>query len=891
VGAVISIAMLRDGAARATYYLERSAECHPSGYYLDDAEPSGRWCGHGASALGLRGAVTGEQGAIFTGLLEGRSPDGTQVAGPVLRRDPKGPEDARIDIRRCGIDLVVSAPKSVSVLYALADPSAAAAAVVAAHEAAVEEALGYLERHAGHGVRGHQGGGQRAARIETDGLVAAAFTHRTSRAEDPQLHTHLVVANLLHGADGKWTAVDSRAMYLHARTAGCIYQAALRGELTKRLGVGWGPVRRGVAEITGIAKPLRKEFSTRRQAIEDELERTGTSGRKAAQRAAYVTRPAKTHAPQISLRAEWAERAIAAGHPAQEVIDRTLEQTTSPAWPEISRVADELFGPDGLTKQATSFDRRDVIQTLTETLPAGVAVTARQLEAAADQLVAQEDVVPLLRPAAGGNDRRWSTRELLASEQCALSISGELTAVPAMTPSAARAAVTRRTLSSEQQSVVTGLLTSPDLVDVIVGPAGSGKTAALRAAADAWRTQSIAVIGCSLAAVTARRLEAATGVPCASIARTLSDLDRPDSATGEPAGLAPPTVVLVDEASMVGTRQYVRLASHVRAVGGKVVLVGDPAQLAEVDAGGLFAAMIRRREPLSLTGNQRQRADWERTALTTLRDGDADGALAEYVAHDRVHVHLTPGRTRRQLAADYLDHRNRHDDPYAVVALAPTRREVARLNTTIREQLRTDGQIGPDAVIVSGEDDDRRYASGDLVIVTSNDHRAGLLNGTRATITAADPQQLSLCTDSGEQITVTTGWAADHLDHGYAMTVHKAQGLTTQVALLYGASALCQQASYVALSRGREANHVYTSLGSLQLDHAGVDIGSDTEDLACRPADVVRALAEFIHLDRRQVLASDQQPLYAEPRAGTRRPNSRYPMFDPHHGRASGRTR
>jgi conjugative relaxase-like TrwC/TraI family protein len=305
VVAVISIAMLSGGAARAAYYVERSAECRPTGYYLDAAERPGRWRGRGAAALGLDGPVTGEQGAIFAGLLEGRLPDGTQVAGPVLRRDPNGPPDARVDIRRCGIDLVVSAPKSVSVLYALADPTTSAA-VVAAHEAAVDQAFAYLERHAGHGLRGHQGDGKRAARVDTDGIVAAAFTHQTSRAEDPQLHTHLVAANLLHGVDGKWSAIDSRAMYLHARTAGCVYQAALRGELTRTLGVGWGPVRRGVAEITGIGKPLRKEFSTRRQDIEDELERTGTSGRKAAQRAAYVTRPAKTHTPATSLRAEWA---------------------------------------------------------------------------------------------------------------------------------------------------------------------------------------------------------------------------------------------------------------------------------------------------------------------------------------------------------------------------------------------------------------------------------------------------------------------------------------------------------------------------------------------------------------------------------------------------------
>jgi ATP-dependent exoDNAse (exonuclease V) alpha subunit len=340
---------------------------------------------------------------------------------------------------------------------------------------------------------------------------------------------------------------------------------------------------------------------------------------------------------------------------------------------------------------------------------------------------------------------------------------------------------------------------------------------------------------------------------------------------------------------MVGTRHYLRLAAHVRAAGGKLVLVGDPAQLAEIDAGGVFSALLHRRSPLSLTGNQRQTADWERAALIALRDGDADTALAAYVAAERIHVHVTPSRTCRQLATDYVAHRDQRDDPYAVVALAITRRDVARLNDTIRTELQANGALGPDTVVVPGDDDDRSYASGDLVIITSNDHRVGLLNGTRGTVIAVDPRRLSLRTESGDEVTVPTVWAASHLDHGYAMTVHKAQGLTTKVALLYGASALCQQAGYVAMSRGREANHLYASLGSLQPEPAGVGLGANEQLLTSNPAEVVRALAEFLGQDRRQVLALDQQPLLAEPTRDLG--PSRYPWFAPSRGTGSDRSR
>ena len=134
----------------------------------------------------------------------------------------------RVDVRRPGVDVTVSAPKSVSVLFGLAGPNVAAE-VVAARRVAVGEALSYLESQAGHGLRGHQGDGQRAARIDTDGWIVAAFEHRTSRAGDPQLHTHLVVPNLLHGADGHWSALDSRALHRHALTGSYVYHAVLRG--------------------------------------------------------------------------------------------------------------------------------------------------------------------------------------------------------------------------------------------------------------------------------------------------------------------------------------------------------------------------------------------------------------------------------------------------------------------------------------------------------------------------------------------------------------------------------------------------------------------------------------------------------------------------------------
>lgn len=180
-------------------------------------------------------------------------------------------------MRRPGIDVTISAPKSVSVLFGLGDPTAAAA-VQEAHRAAVGEALAYLGSVAGHGLRGHQGDCQRAAHIGTDGWIVAAFEHRTSRAGDPQLHTHLVIPNLLHGSDGKWSAVDSKAIYRHAVTGSYLYHCVLRAQLTARLGVDWTTPTRGIAEVAGLPTDLLETFSTRRRQIVAAMS-AGTAGR------------------------------------------------------------------------------------------------------------------------------------------------------------------------------------------------------------------------------------------------------------------------------------------------------------------------------------------------------------------------------------------------------------------------------------------------------------------------------------------------------------------------------------------------------------------------------------------------------------------------------------
>ena len=250
--------------------------------------------------------------------------------------------------------------------------------------------MGYVERVTAHARRGH--GGEHA--IAGRGLVAAAFRHRTSRLGDPQLHTHVLVANLVEGEDGRWSALDGRQLYAHAKTASYLYEARLRAELTARLGVRWTPVRNELADIEGISPAVLRAFSRRRAEIEAELERRGESSPAAAQVATLATRRAKdTEVDARELIAEWRARAAALGlTPAvvRELLGRAVAEKPEPSL--LLSIADALASDQGLTDRASSFTRRDVIRAWCDALPPGSLLDAQFVERLADRLTRTERV-------------------------------------------------------------------------------------------------------------------------------------------------------------------------------------------------------------------------------------------------------------------------------------------------------------------------------------------------------------------------------------------------------------------------------------------------------------------------------------------------------------------
>jgi conjugative relaxase-like TrwC/TraI family protein len=775
-----------------------------------------------------------------------RGDDGADIFGRALEQAGE-----RHDARNSGYDVCVSAPKSVSTLWALAGPETAGA-VEAAHAAAVDASLGYLQRACGHGLRGHQGDGQRAARVGTDGFIAAAFDHHTSRANDPQLHTHVVTANLLHGRDGRWSAIDSRTLFRHATTASYVYHAVLRGALTTSLGVAWTPVSRGIAEIRGIPPDLTRELSTRHNDIDNYLAGTGRDDPAAAQYACLATRPAKQPTTCGELRATWQQTARRLGYDADQLVSASLDHGPAAAL-DKALLAATLTGRAGLTRHKTTVDVRDLIQAVCEALPAGTPVTLSSIEQLAREIATGPGVVPL-PPAAGDLGPMLSTTELVITEQHALTVANTLRHALAVYTGYRAPDLTR--LTPEQRRLVLRLVYPESRLDVVVGPAGSGKTTALAAAYRSWRADQIPVIGTAVAALAARGLQTRTGIASTTLTRLLADLDRIDPRTRRPAGLATGTVVVVDEAAMVDTRSYARLLEHVWRSGARLALLGDTEQLPEIEAGGLFTALAADPCTIRLTTNVRQGETWERDALAALRENRPAAALLAYLNHDRIHVdqaRLLPA----EIAAAYAS--NSTSGPLGTVALASTRREVAALNSAIRARLLRDGRVERCGVTARTPSGNTEFATGDIVVITRNRRPLGVLNGMRGQITSTDPRSgsLTMVDDLGATHALPDDLlASGEVQHGYALTIHRAQGITVDTALVYGTAALSKEAGYVALSRGRVANHLFASPDDLH--NATVNQPLSDERRALLSA--VDLIATRLERSRHQRLATSYLP-------------------------------
>ncbi|OHV58747.1 MobF family relaxase [Pseudofrankia sp. BMG5.36] len=795
-----------------------------------------------------------------------------------------------------GYDLVCAAPKSVSLLWAFGD-DALRADIGAALDAAVDATIGYLELHAAFGLV--------AGRNQPSlGLAVASYLHDVSRNTEAHLHIHNIIANLVtvpadqnpgdsardqgwHAVPRwEWRAVDGEVLLAHIRTAGFVGAAVLRHELSRLRGVAWEPARNGVAELASFPPELLAAFSTRHSEVEAEfaqlvaqgLEPSGAT-KAAAQRG---SRKAKKVLADDAVRTAQLDRLTAAGWTVDQVRQLATPTPDRPApfgEQDIADLFDRLAGAVGLTEKATTFVRRDVVRTVAAW--AGDRADAETIERLTDRFLADPRVV-LLHGTAPGQRRRhqpellYTVEDMLRAEDTvsALIRQGQVVAgasprqlvepdrieswlATASTPTGARpdsagASAVSVVLSVEQMELVRRLLTSGDLVRPAIGPAGTGKTEAMRALTGILHAAGHAVFATAHGGRQAEELADRIGIPARVLASWLTLLDHTD----DPATIWPPgSVLIVDEATQLATRDAERLLRYATRTATVLIVLGDPAQLGSVGAGGWFTHLATHTADIPTLTTVHRQAGPElapvRAALGALRADTAPtvrAALERLAADSRIHLADSADTLLERAVADWYTERQRRarathggangasgasarapgvearPQPLKIHLMAERHREVETLNRAARALLTTDGTLTGPALHAA----DRQFQVGDEVItLTQAGHTlipagkprsAYIRTGTIGVVTAVHltpdrPTDQALTVYFPSKGTVHIPWEylthrfADGRDggltHAYAITAAKAQGTTMDTARAIVTDDATRAGLYVMLSRAR----------------------------------------------------------------------------------------
>ena len=802
------------GSDAGAYYIEAL----PS-YYLDSGEPKGIWHGHGAERLGLDGEIVDHE---FLRIMAGLHPRG-RVEVHLGR--PYAEDSVR------GFDITASAPKSVSTLFAVGDDRTRTD-VLAAHDTAVGVMVSWIEAHAHTRYRIN---GQVAV-VDAEGVIAAAFRQHTSRVLDPQLHTHVVVANRVASPDGRWLALDARTLKLDQRTLSAIYHATLRSELTARLGVVWEPVVNGIAEIADVPDRVLEEFSSRtadvQRRIDEKLDRfidtfdrdpTPRERWRLEREAVVDSRPAKPHAADpATLHDQWSDRVRSLGIDPSHLVDDATGWIRSQELDATGAQKVMRQAIDTLSEKQSTWRPAELTREIAAAIPTHTHVDTsimRELLDGLTELSIDQHCVDISRPIPDGAmlrrdgrpvtesvaDRALTTPAILAQEERLLAWAERRMAREG-TDSATAVERSSIDLTGPQAETAAAVAGDADLV-LVVGPAGTGKTTALAPAVEQLRAEGRPVFGVTPSAAAADVLTSETGLAADTIDKLLSEhsLRRPpDHRYDLPAG----TTVIVDEAGMVGTDRLDRLAALADDRGWRLALVGDPMQFSAVGRGGMFNHLIDTHGAIELDQVHRFANDWERDASLRLRSGDAS-VVDLYDLHGRLH-----GGTATRIDRAALDAweaaRQRGE---SVLLAAPTNETVARLNHAAQQRRIAAAEI--DTCSRTLDAGGYRLHVGDE-IATRRNHRQ-LHTDRGLMIRNRDQWSIDTIHRNGDLgvhgrsgvIRLPADYVHAHVELAYAQTSHATQGRTVDRSILVLDGPTDVRGVYVPMTRGRHHNDAY----------------------------------------------------------------------------------
>jgi ATP-dependent exoDNAse (exonuclease V) alpha subunit len=696
--------------------------------------------------------------------------------------------------------------------------------------------------------------------VNVRGLVAAAFTHRDSRAGDPDLHTHVAVANKVQTLDGRWLGIDGRILFKATVTASETYNTALEHHLRDSLGVRFAERpnqdvrKRPVREIVGIHPALNARWSTRRTAIEARRSAlvadfqtahgrppTPVESLQLAQQATLETREAK-HEPRslAEQRKAWSGQAaeVLGG---RDAIPAMVREALSPS-PSTARELNAGWLDAAADRVLSAMEERRStwqiwhVRAEAQRYIRAADVPTMQANRLVDLLVDEvlnRRSISLARPdgiaepkalqrsdgtsvyTVAGAELSTSRRTLEAEQRLVATAGrrdGHTITTVAVDVALLEATANGVLLNAGQAALVRDMATSAARLQLAIAPAGAGKTTALQALATAWRHGDGTVIGLAPSAAAAAVLRDQINTHTETLAKLTTALQHgqlPDWA----ANIGPSTLVVIDEAGMADTLSLDAAVSYVVDRGGSVRLIGDDQQLAAIGAGGVLRDIQASHGAVQLTELLRFTDPAEAAATLALRDGKPE-AIGFYLDNQRVHVGDLATITEQVFTAWQNDRSQKLDS----IMLAPTRELVADLNRRARSHRLVN--TPPDTDLEVTLADGNRASVGELIITRSNDRQLRMTatdwvkNGDRWTVVAVNASgdlDVQHCRNR-HRVRLPAAYVQSSAELGYATTVHAAQGVSVDTMHGLATGEDSRQQLYTMLTRGKTTNHLYLQI-------------------------------------------------------------------------------
>jgi conjugative relaxase-like TrwC/TraI family protein len=811
------------------YYVNLAKE----DYYIAGGEPPGLWFGRGAFALGLTNRVERRE---FQNLLRGFSPYGEKRLVQDLGKNRK---------RQAGYDLCFSAPKGWSSFWSVADQETRSQ-LQKLQLAAVHRALEYLEDVAAFTRRGKNG-----KTLEKCKLIFALFEHGTSRAQDPHMHTHAVLLNLSIREDGSTGAIMNNEFFRHKMTAGALYRAELAYGAEKLLGLEieravqpkqprefhadihrnkyikpTSPIAglyrktvRGLREfraertairdstfdLKGVSKSLMETFSKRRKEIEADVSGKGITSAAGYASACLSTRSRKKHIAREILFEEWRKTGVEHGFSEREAAlllgaAREHRQLASEANQAVARALARI------TLVESNFSKRELIRFTAEEAPGKGLSSKMVIEAAENQLAQSKRIITL---GIVDGEMRYTTKQMMKMERelkqlikksenpfPRIDVGRQL--ARAVAAKVAMPFLIWGHLNPQQAAAVKHVTEGKQRIKIVSGMAGTGKSTMLKAARRVWELQRYTVIGTALSGKAAEGLHSATGIKSTTLAGLLVSIE------GKWIKLNPRTVVVVDEAGMIGTKTMLRLVKEIQKRGAKLVLVGDSGQLQPIEAGSPFKMMAARLHDVKLRTIVRQDDDWAKQSVKDFAQGKIKEALRPYLDRDLVSIKKTRADAQLALIDDWK--KEGSSNPKGSLILSATNQEVTELNRRAQgERLKAKAILGA-SVGVNGN----LIYQNDRILFTKRSREFKVENGSFGTVVKLDSRTLTVILDEGRLVSIPLSKYRE-IQLGYAATTHKAQGMTTKNAfIMLGGPMQDRELSYVQASRARTSTRFYT---------------------------------------------------------------------------------